>query len=125
MAYQVTVFPPEFLGNPIGYGYGRNTARLSAADHFFLPTACFKTHFGNLRGFPGASITGNDHDIVFCDGFYDFIPVGNDREFVRVVYFAGFVHTLRVKSTSVHEIICAMLFTILTWTTHERNFCPM
>jgi hypothetical protein len=61
-----------------------------------LPAACLKAHLGKLRGFPGACITRDDYGIVLHNGFYDFIPVGNDGKFVRVFYFAGFVHAQSV-----------------------------
>ena len=57
---------------------------------------------------------------MVINGFNDLIPVGYYRKLIRVVYFAGFVHKLRVNNIIAHRIIYAMLFTINLSAIHER-----
>ncbi|MCE3246174.1 MAG: hypothetical protein K0S72_2302 [Arthrobacter sp.] len=55
-------------GNALGHGPGCQTARLRVADQAVVAEPQFQAHLGDLRGFSGAGLAGNDGYLVGRDG---------------------------------------------------------
>ena len=46
----------------------RQSAWLGVSNHAILAEAKLKTDLGNLGGFAGAGFTGNNHNLILCNG---------------------------------------------------------
>jgi hypothetical protein len=84
-----SVRPAKFITDPGGDGRGGNPARLRAADQSVVVWKRLKTHFGNLGGFAGSGIPGDNSDLVGTDAVDNLSSVSGDRQFrwIKNIHF--------------------------------------
>ena len=81
IADELTELLPEFLGDALGDGAGRDTTRLRVTD---AGLSEFEQHFRELRRFSGAGFAGHDHDLVRADCGEEVVAALADGQVGRV-----------------------------------------
>ena len=109
----------QLLGDALRHCACRQPARLGVADQPASAAAKLKQHLRDLRGFAGARLTCDDHDLVVAHQVHDVCAPRGHRQVVRVRdvgdaggsrinHRSGFVHVLsnrgeRVGGSSVFQ----------------------
>lgn len=83
-ADRVAQLGAQLLGDARRDGAGGEPPGLGVADQPAHATAELEADLRDLRGLPGAGLTGDDHDLVVADRRRDVLATGADRQGLRV-----------------------------------------
>src|SRR5699024_3270049 len=75
----------ELLGDAVCHAAGGDAPGLGVPDALPLAATQVQTHLRNLGGLTGASLTGDDDDLVFSDSLFDIRLSLRDGQLAREV----------------------------------------